>query len=41
MVSMVALLAATGSNTVLLLIVAAIAGIFAGHWLRSWRNRHK
>jgi hypothetical protein len=36
-----ALLAATGSSTVFLLVIAAVVGVFAGHSLRTWRNRRK
>jgi LPXTG-motif cell wall-anchored protein len=40
-VSVVALLAATGSSKALVLIVAGVAGVFTGLSLRSWRERRK
>jgi len=36
-----ALLAMTASNKALLLIVAAVAGLFTGLSLRSWREKRK
>jgi hypothetical protein len=38
---MSALLAITGTGKALLLIVAAVAGVFTGLSLRQWRERRK
>jgi uncharacterized protein involved in exopolysaccharide biosynthesis len=40
-VSVLALLAMTGTSKALLLIVAGVAGVFTGLLLRSWRERRK
>ncbi len=39
--TMLALLAMTGTSKALLLILAAVAGIFTGLSLRQWRERRK
>jgi LPXTG-motif cell wall-anchored protein len=38
---MLALLAMTGTDKALLLVVAGVAGLFTGLSLRSWRERRK
>jgi hypothetical protein len=40
-VTVLALVAATGSSTVFVLVVAGVAGIVAGYSLRVWRNGRK
>jgi hypothetical protein len=40
-VTVLALVAATGSSTVFILVAAAVAGIVVGHSLRVWRNGRK
>jgi uncharacterized protein involved in exopolysaccharide biosynthesis len=40
-VTMLAVIAMTGSSKALLLIVAGVAGLFTGLSLRSWREKRK